>query len=216
METVKSAVEAYAEGRIHLPEVPQGTAHGRIRWAPRFQKGDRRAAGDHGYTGTTLAEFLGWQKPSGGPSDAIETALSALEMVEAGVLEEDDLKGLSREAAKEAILGTCAGGAPNVVSALKFVGSTVLPPSSYPCNDIRDEPDASDEGSKEQGVFTEEEEGTADHEKHTHKLSLLPGLPRRLHRLHVARVRLATHRVPTVWARARLVGNVLRAIGTAH
>lgn len=106
METVKSAVEAYAEGRIHLPDVPRKTTRG-IRYAPGFMKDPFPGDHDHGhqYTGTTLAEFLGWMKPNGRPSPSVEVALSALEMVEAGVLEEDDLKGLSREAAKEAIRG---------------------------------------------------------------------------------------------------------------
>lgn len=111
METVKSAVEAHAEDRIELPEVPENVPQAQRRYAPGFIQGgapDGRALDPaRAYTGTTLARFLGWHttRPGGRtrPSNAVRVALSALEMVEAGVLEEDDLRGLSREAAIEAI-----------------------------------------------------------------------------------------------------------------
>lgn len=108
METVKSAVEAYAEGRIHLPQVPENVPDAQRRYAPGFAKGSADGDDDRAYTATSLAKFLGWTQRDRGrvrESGAVEIALAALEMVEAGVLDEDDLRGLTREAAKEAIRG---------------------------------------------------------------------------------------------------------------
>jgi nitrogen regulatory protein PII len=95
-ETVRAVVEAYAEGKIFLPTPAESASANQIRYAPSFIMGDpSRPAGSHPYTAREVAEFLGWLKPSGRPSDKVAYALSALQFIEEGILSEADFDGLS-------------------------------------------------------------------------------------------------------------------------
>lgn len=72
--------------------MPDKTTRG-IRYAPHFEQNPEGGDPDpgHQYTAVSLARFLGWTKEVQGrvmPGPAVEIALSALEMVEAGVLDE--------------------------------------------------------------------------------------------------------------------------------
>ena len=58
LDTIKVAVEAFAEGKVAFNLVPEKTRTGYIRQAPKFGTG---CDGDlaHIYTAITLGEFLG-------------------------------------------------------------------------------------------------------------------------------------------------------------
>lgn len=105
LETVRATVEAYAEGRIELddPRGP-GVKKSYLRWAPSFTKGELRDSSHAApYTATTIADFLGWLEPSGQPQTKIKYALGALELVERGVMDEGDVKGLSTTELRELV-----------------------------------------------------------------------------------------------------------------
>lgn len=100
-ETVRATVEAFATGKITLPDVPKKTKTSQIRHAPSYTMGedDPRARGDHAYTAQTLADFLGWVKPSGRPQDKVSDALAALQIIEDRVLTKSDFDGLTSKQA---------------------------------------------------------------------------------------------------------------------
>ncbi|MEK6277745.1 MAG: ParB/RepB/Spo0J family partition protein [Actinomycetota bacterium] len=101
-ETVRAVVEAYAEDQIGLPP-PTGTKT-QTRYAPSFIPGDPdRADGAHPYTAQTVAEFLGWVKPTGKAQDKVAAALTALQYIEEGLLTEDDFVGLGTKQAAAVI-----------------------------------------------------------------------------------------------------------------
>lgn len=103
-ETVRAVVEAYAEGRIELPPPAKSVAKQQIRYAPLFTAGDVPPAGaERPYIGQTLAEFLGWLKPSGEAQAKVHDALAALQFIEEGVLKESDFEGLSTKEAQAVI-----------------------------------------------------------------------------------------------------------------
>lgn len=102
-ETVRAVVEAYAEGRIELPEP---TAQ-RLRFAPSFAYGSslvaRTAGEDHPYDAQGVASFLGWTEPSGRPQDKVHNALAALQFIEEGILTEADFDGLTTKQAEAVV-----------------------------------------------------------------------------------------------------------------
>jgi hypothetical protein len=106
-ETVRAVVEAYAEDQIELP-APETTNRQHIRYAPSFTPGLHLPARGGGletrpYTGQTLAEFLGWLKPSGEAQAKVHDALTALQFIDEGVLRESDFEGLSTKEAQAVI-----------------------------------------------------------------------------------------------------------------
>ncbi len=96
-ETIRAVVEACADGRIHLPAVPSKTPQSQIRHAPSFVPGADvpRARAEHSYTVQTLAQYIGWLKPSGDPQEKVYSALTALQFIEEGLLKESDFEGLT-------------------------------------------------------------------------------------------------------------------------
>ena len=94
-ETVRAVVEAYAAGRITLPEIPKDTKKTVIRHVPSYVQGEETGdAQEHPYTATAIAEFLGWADPK------IHTTLSALELIEQEVLKEGHFEGLTTKQAE--------------------------------------------------------------------------------------------------------------------
>jgi len=92
-ETVRAVVEAYGAGRIKLP------APGRVdkrytRYAPGFNfenKGDTYRP----YSPQSVATFIGWVESDGGANVKVHDALNALELIEAGALDESSFNGLT-------------------------------------------------------------------------------------------------------------------------
>jgi hypothetical protein len=94
-ETVRAVVDAYAAGKVTLPEIPKDTKKVVIRYAPSFVQGDEtREGGQCSYTATTIAEFLGW------PDQKIHSTLSALELIEQQVVKEEHFEGLTTKEAE--------------------------------------------------------------------------------------------------------------------
>lgn len=102
-ETVRAVVEAYAEGRIELSRPGPKTGEQHIRYAPAFEPGAGLARGDYPYTAQTLADFLGWVKPSGDPQQKVYNALAALQFIDDGVLKESDFEGLTTKEAEAVV-----------------------------------------------------------------------------------------------------------------
>jgi len=88
-ETIRTVVEGFAAGKLHLPKPPKnGTRH--ARHAPTFSIAEVDSSSSLAYTVSTLCEYLG----SGWREYKIEAALNALEMIESSVADEsvfDDL-----------------------------------------------------------------------------------------------------------------------------
>lgn len=90
IETVRAIVSAYARGHVHLAAPEPTTRRTLIRAAPSFQMGDElESIPPHPYTASTLAPFIGWS------ADKVRDTLSALELIEAGILDDSDYAGLS-------------------------------------------------------------------------------------------------------------------------
>ncbi len=103
-ETVRAVVEAYADGKIELPQPEPTTPRRQLRYAPSFTVGDvLPARGEHPYTAEGIAKFIGWMKPSGEPQAKVHNALAALQLVEQGVLQESDFDGLTTKQAEAVI-----------------------------------------------------------------------------------------------------------------
>jgi hypothetical protein len=76
-ETVRTIVEAYAAGRIKMPEIKResGTG-GAARQAPSFKVGTNPAVEGFAYTVASLSEFLGWKEYK------VTAALGALALID--------------------------------------------------------------------------------------------------------------------------------------
>jgi hypothetical protein len=82
METVRAVVEAYAAGKISLPEIPRDTAHAHLRSAPSFvPSSDDGDVGHHRpYTRSSVGKFLGWLDSQGKQTAALR-ALTPMPIV---------------------------------------------------------------------------------------------------------------------------------------
>jgi hypothetical protein len=99
-ETIRNVVVAFGEGKIELPAVPEDTPKKAIRFAPRFGGADvLDVRPERSYTAASLGIFLGWLEPSGAPQERIYNALSALELIEEGVMKEEQFAGLGPQTA---------------------------------------------------------------------------------------------------------------------
>ncbi len=103
-ETIRAVVEAYADGKITLPG-PSRTARASWRYAPSFIIGQENASArtTRPYTAREVAEFIGWITPKGETSDKVHNALASLQLIEEGILSEDEFDGLTTKQA-EAVL----------------------------------------------------------------------------------------------------------------
>ena len=87
-ESLRAVVEAYAAGRIELPQ--PGGGHSQCRFAPSFCRGETANSNRRSpYSAATLSEYLGWK------GSKAENTISALELIEEEMLTEahyQDLK----------------------------------------------------------------------------------------------------------------------------
>ena len=91
IETVRQTVVAFGRGLIELPAPHSHTSVNQMRNAPSFQYLDPREATppDHPYTAATLAPFIGYTL------DKVKDTLSALELIEAGIVDDSQYADLS-------------------------------------------------------------------------------------------------------------------------
>lgn len=88
METIRSIVEGFAEGRIELPKAAE--VSGRSRIAPSFIGGGSNSQNrEFAYSAESLAKF------TGKPIDRVERILGALAVAEKELLDTEDLKDLT-------------------------------------------------------------------------------------------------------------------------
>jgi hypothetical protein len=107
IETVAAVVKAYAEGKIELNGVPATTEKAVIRYAPSFIVGKRSPQrGELPYVTQSIANFLGWIQTTGRPQTKVYTALSALELIEKGIVIEDDFLELTSKQAEALVSET--------------------------------------------------------------------------------------------------------------
>lgn len=98
-QTVESTIRAFAAGEIELPEVPKDTNKQHIRDAAR-------GSVQRPYTIASLAEFLGWTKARGDgtqPNQACTVAFQMIDAFDLGIVKRDQLRGVSREIAREIV-----------------------------------------------------------------------------------------------------------------
>lgn len=102
LETVRAIVCAYAEGKAALPEPNVKSKLSKLRYAPEFTPGlvPREGKDRYPYTATAVGYFLGWLKPDGKPQNRLYTVFEALELIEAGVVNDRDFRGMSLREAK--------------------------------------------------------------------------------------------------------------------
>lgn len=88
-ETVRAVIEAFGEGLIKLPKVKDDG--NRTRYAPFFQSGGGPNSGrpELAYTAEAVREFLRW------PVSEVEAHLNTLAMIEKGLVDQEDFKGLT-------------------------------------------------------------------------------------------------------------------------
>jgi hypothetical protein len=93
LETIRAVIEAYVRGEIALPKVTRNAPTKEVR---EVCEGSRILR----YTKATVAEFLGWTSKANDnglrPDLKCEVAFKALDLIDAGLLEESSLKGLTR------------------------------------------------------------------------------------------------------------------------
>jgi hypothetical protein len=102
IETVAAVVQAYAAGKIELNGLPAKTNRALIRYAPSFSECSDKLS-EHPYTAYSIASFLGWIYKSGEPHRKIYMALSALELIERGILTEDSFLELTSNQAENLV-----------------------------------------------------------------------------------------------------------------
>ena len=105
LETVRATVEAYAAEIISLSPPRQKTPRNQIRYAPSFILGDVGSAGNkHPYTAATIGERLGWLYGTDRqPARPLKNALSALGLIETGILKESDFDELTNTQAERVV-----------------------------------------------------------------------------------------------------------------
>ena len=101
LETIRTTIEAYGKDEISLPPVPAKTNTLIILDAARDSL-------PHLYTKATVAQFLGWtnkrtKRETLQPNFACEVAFKALDTIKAGLIQESDIRGLSRTQLDELI-----------------------------------------------------------------------------------------------------------------
>jgi hypothetical protein len=117
LETVRATIEAYRKGLIELPSIAKKTRRSVVRdggkpgvdeeiW-DEYLRDVRERVPVHRrlYTKATVAQFLGWIEADGAPNRACDIAFMALDMMEDGLITEEEIKGLTREGAYETLTG---------------------------------------------------------------------------------------------------------------
>jgi hypothetical protein len=109
IETIAAVVKAYAQGKIELNGLSEKTNKGIIRYAPSFLVGPSASrSGEHPYTLQSVGEFLGWLKPNGEAQNKVSVALTALQLIEEGILTEEHFNGLKTKEAENLVRETRA------------------------------------------------------------------------------------------------------------
>lgn len=94
MESIKSAIEAYTQGKVKPEEISMATGQGKrsdiILYAPHFAEVSGAPATSP-YTEDSLAKFLGMSAPNGEPQEKFKAAFGALELIEQGYLKESQI-----------------------------------------------------------------------------------------------------------------------------
>lgn len=104
LETIRATVQAYGEGKLkQFPVLPKDTNKKFIRYAAK-------SISQGPYTVMSVAQYLGWTTTSENtgrtePNFACETAFHALDMIDAGFLDEFDLRRLGRTQMSELVQG---------------------------------------------------------------------------------------------------------------
>lgn len=100
-ETIRSVVQAHADGVITLEPPPPRMRKSEIRYAPSLLPGaDHTPPGDRDrpYTIAGLAKFIGWTKPTGVPQSKMFAVMTALELVERGIVPEETFANMPSSA----------------------------------------------------------------------------------------------------------------------
>jgi len=96
LETVRSTVEAYADDRIEIEQPHENAKEHLLRFAPSFVQGSKEdGRPTKPYTAQAIGKCLGWLQPSGAPARRVRESLTALELIERGILDEEQFRGLS-------------------------------------------------------------------------------------------------------------------------
>ncbi|MBI5477544.1 MAG: hypothetical protein HY906_01740 [Deltaproteobacteria bacterium] len=96
LEVVRRLVAEYAKGNLKLETPEAKTAKNLIRDAPSFVVGKASCGAEpqHPYTMNTLADFLGWNDSHGKAKKKLRMAVTALELIEEGILKPTGFKDL--------------------------------------------------------------------------------------------------------------------------
>lgn len=104
LTVVRSTVEGFAEDKYPNMKTPDAkTNKSDLRYAPSFQLGCGAAAAQHPYTAETVAGVLGWMGADGRAKRKVKDALSALELIEEGALDEAEYVALGTREAESAL-----------------------------------------------------------------------------------------------------------------
>lgn len=102
LESVRSTIEAYGRDEIRLPSIPAKARKDLVRHVSQ-------TSGTHAYTRATVAEFLGWTRGHNGstiqPDAKCELAFDALDLIDEGLIREDQLKGCTRDQMRVLVQG---------------------------------------------------------------------------------------------------------------
>jgi len=111
--TVKAVVDVYAKGDIDLSQYMEARTDPKyLRYAPSFltaSAADAVVDNPKPYTMLSVAKFLRWTKKDGRKeraNDRVANAFAALEAIEEGELDEEDIKGLSSSQLKAVLDGS--------------------------------------------------------------------------------------------------------------
>jgi len=98
LDTIRMAVQAFAEKKVEFVLVPTKTRNSYIREAPSFLPGVCVGPSPtHIYTAQTLGAFLGWLDTDGTATKRLLNGLNALELIERDCMSSDNFDGLSKE-----------------------------------------------------------------------------------------------------------------------
>lgn len=108
METIRTIVEAYAQGKVPSLKVPADTNVSQLRYAPSFIKGTRGSTAAPPYTAKALADIAGWTTADGEAKKKVRYILDALALIEEGIVKEKAFEGLTTSQAAALVSTTQA------------------------------------------------------------------------------------------------------------
>lgn len=93
-ETVRAVVTAFGNDEISLSRPAATTDTSKVRLAPNYCFGSSAVTAEHPYTGSTIANFLGWEEKT------VQYTLRALCLIEEGNLNDNHLDSLTHNASR--------------------------------------------------------------------------------------------------------------------